>query len=104
MWLTVNEGSIEFLTPGNSYKLKRVRRNPRVVCQVGSNESPKIVGAAEIVSDRGEVSRVHRRCWKIHPVMMALGVALRVWIEMLLECGSKYVCDLISRTRWRDPA
>ena len=28
MWLTVNEGSIEFLTPGNSYKLKRVRREP----------------------------------------------------------------------------
>jgi Pyridoxamine 5'-phosphate oxidase len=84
VWLTVNEGRIEFLTPGNSYKVKRVRRNPRVVCSVGSKEGPAIVGTAEIVSDRSEVSRVYRRYWKIHPVMMALGVGLRVWIEMLL--------------------
>jgi hypothetical protein len=84
VWLTVNEGCIEFLTPGNSYKVKRVRRNPRVVCYVGRQEGPDIVGTAEIVSDRGEVSRVYRRYWKTHPLMMALGVGLRVWIEMLL--------------------
>jgi hypothetical protein len=84
VWLTVTQGRIEFLTPGNSYKVKRVRRNPRVVCYVGIKEGPEIVGTAQIVSDRGEVSRVYGRYWKTRPVMMALGVGLRVWIEMLL--------------------
>jgi hypothetical protein len=32
VWLIVHEGNIEFLTPGDSYKVKRVRRNPRVIC------------------------------------------------------------------------
>ena len=36
VWLVVNGGQIEFLTPGNSYKVKRARKNPRVVCYVGS--------------------------------------------------------------------
>ena len=31
VWLTVNNGDIEFLTLDNSYKVKRVRRNPRVI-------------------------------------------------------------------------
>jgi general stress protein 26 len=85
VWLTVNEGRIEFLTPSESYKVKRVRRNPRVVCSVGSKDGPEIVGTANIVSDRSEVSRVYRRYWKTHPRMMALGgIGLRVWIEMLL--------------------
>jgi hypothetical protein len=28
VWLTVNNGQIEFLTSGDSYKVKRIRANP----------------------------------------------------------------------------
>ena len=38
VWLIVNGGQTEFLTPGNSYKVKRARRNPRVTCYVGSED------------------------------------------------------------------
>lgn len=85
VWLTVNSGQIEFLTPGNSYKVKRTRRNPRVVCYVGSEDGPAISGTAQIITDRSEVARVYRSYWKVHPVMMAMAIGLRVWIEMLLN-------------------
>ncbi len=85
VWLTVNAGQIEFLTNGNSYKVKRARRNPRVISFVGSPNGPAVSGTAQIISDRNEVTRVYRRYWKIHPLMMLLGVGLRVWIEMLLS-------------------
>ena len=29
VWLTVNAGQIEFLTPGNSYKVKRAQESAR---------------------------------------------------------------------------
>jgi len=32
VWLTVNNGCIEFLSLDDSYKVKRIRRNPRVIC------------------------------------------------------------------------
>ena len=35
VWLTVNSGCIEFLTLDDSYKVKRIRRNPRVICYIG---------------------------------------------------------------------
>jgi Pyridoxamine 5'-phosphate oxidase len=85
VWLVVKDGQIEFLTPGNSYKVKRVRRNPRVICYVGSKDGPTISGTAQIVSDRSEVARVYRNYWKVHPVRMAIVIGLRVWIEMLLN-------------------
>ena len=44
VWLVVNGGQIEFLTGGSSYKVKRVRRNPRVICYVGSKNGPAISG------------------------------------------------------------
>jgi hypothetical protein len=85
VWLTVNAGQIEFLTNGDSYKVKRARRNERVISFVGSPDGPAISGTAHIINDRNEVARVYRRYWKIHPLMMLLGVGLRVWIEMLLN-------------------
>lgn len=85
VWLTVNAGQIEFLTPGNSYKVRRARRHPRVISFVGSPNGPAIWGTAEIISDRKEVSRVYRRYWRVHPIFMLLGVGLRIWIEMLLN-------------------
>jgi hypothetical protein len=84
VWLTVNDGRIEFLTPGTSYKVKRVRRNPRVICYLGSEDGPAIAGTARIITERSEVSRVYRNYWKTHPFMMALLIGIRVWIEMLL--------------------
>src|SRR6185295_7396463 len=49
VWLTINNGQIEFLTSEDSYKVKRVRANPRVVCYLGSKDGPSIAGTAEIV-------------------------------------------------------
>src|SRR4029077_16721365 len=41
VWLSVHQGQIEFLTPGDSYKVKRVRRNPHVICYVGGKDGPR---------------------------------------------------------------
>ncbi len=85
VWLVVNGGQIEFLTPGSSYKVKRVQRNPRVICNVGSKDGPTVSGTAQIITDRREVARVYRSYWKVHPLRMAIVIGLRVWIEMLLN-------------------
>ena len=85
VWLVVKGGRIEFLTPGSSYKVKRVRRNPRVICSVGSKDGPTISGTAHIITDRNEVARVYRSYWKVHPLRMAIVIGLRVWIEILLN-------------------
>jgi hypothetical protein len=85
VWLIVHEGNIEFLTPGNSYKVKRVRRNPHVISYVGSVNGPAIPGTAQVITAREEIMRVYRSYWKAHPLMMALMIGLRVWIEILLN-------------------
>ena len=85
VWLIVNGGQIEFLTPGDSYKVKRARRNPRVTCYVGSKDGPAISGTAQIITDRSEVARVYRGYWKTHPLPMAIVIGLRLWIGMLLN-------------------
>jgi hypothetical protein len=83
VWLLLNGGCIEFLTPGNSYKVRRVRRNPRVICYIGNESGPAIPGTAEIVSDKPEIWRVYRNYWKTHPLKMAF-IGLRLLIEILL--------------------
>lgn len=72
VWLTLNQGGIEFLTPADSYKVKRVRRNPRVVCSLGSKDGPSVQGVAEIVTDLTELWRVYRAYWRTHPWLMLL--------------------------------
>jgi len=72
VWLTVNNGCIEFLTLDDSYKVKRIRRNPRVICYLGAKDGPSIPGAAEIVMGRDAIWRVYRAYWKSHPLIMAL--------------------------------
>jgi len=84
VWLIVNRGQIEFLTGKDSYKVRRLRRNPRAICYVGSKNGPAVAGTAQIVSDKAEQARVYRAYWKTHPVFMLLGIGLRVWIEMSL--------------------
>lgn len=81
----MHEGNIEFLTPGDSYKVKRVRRNPHVISYVGSANGPAIPGTAQVITAREEIMRVYRNYWKVHPIMMALMIGLRVWIEILLN-------------------
>ena len=85
VWLIVTGGRIEFLTPGSSCKVARVRRNPRVICYVGSKDGTAISGTAQIITDRTEVLRVYRKYWKAHPLRMAIVIGFRIWIEMLLN-------------------
>ena len=78
VWLTLNEGKIEFLTPAQSLKAKRVSRNPRVECLVGDLQVP---GAAAIVHDKDAIGRTYRAYWKSHRFMMLLiasGVRSRI--------------------------
>ncbi len=72
VWLTVNNGYIEFLTLDDSYKVKRIRRNPRAICYVGDKEGPQISGTAEIVMGRNAARWVYRAYWKTHPLIMVL--------------------------------
>ncbi len=72
VWLTVNNGCIEFLSLDDSYKVKRIRRNPRVICYIGDKEGPQIAGTAEIVIGRDALWRVYRAYWKTHPLVMAI--------------------------------
>ncbi len=82
VWLTVNNGCIEFLTAADSYKAKRVQRNPRVLCFIGGEDGPSIPGTAEIVSEQAVMQRVYRAYRKTHPVMMLwLGLILTKRIE-----------------------
>ena len=71
VWLTVNNGLIEFLTLDDSYKVKRVRRNPRTICYIGDRNGPSISGSAEVVMGRDAILRVYRAYWKINPLVMA---------------------------------
>ena len=71
VWLTVNSGYIEFLTLDDSYKVKRIRRDPRVVCYIGDQNGPSIPGTAEIVMGRDAIWRVYRAYWKTHSLVMA---------------------------------
>jgi hypothetical protein len=84
VWLIINRGRIEFLTGKDSYKVRRLRRNPRAICYIGSKNGPAIAGTARILDEKIELARVYRAYWKTHPVFMLLGIGLRIWIEMLL--------------------
>ena len=93
VWLIVSKGQIEFLTSKNSYKVRRLRRNPRAICYVGSEKGPAVAGSAQIVTEKADQARVYRAYWKTHPVFMLLGIGLRVWIEMLL--GNRVVVRVV---------
>src|SRR5215471_14208504 len=71
VWLTVNNGCIEFLTLDDSYKVKRIRRNPRVICYLGDKDGPPVSGTAEIVMGKDAIWRVYHAYRKTHPLIMA---------------------------------
>jgi hypothetical protein len=93
VWLIVNSGRIEFLTGKNSYKVRRLRRNPRAICFIGGKNGPAVAGTAQVISERSELARVYRAYWKTHPVFMLLGIGLRIWIEMSL--GNRVVVRVV---------
>jgi hypothetical protein len=83
VWLIVRNGSIEFLTPRESYKVKRLRRNPKAISYVGRPGGPAIAGTAQIIEDKNDVACVYRAYWRTHPVFMTIGIGLRIWIGTL---------------------
>lgn len=93
VWLIVSNGNIEFLTGKDSYKIRRLRRNPKAVCYVGSKNGPAISGTAQIISEKADLRRVYGAYWKTHPVFMLLSIGLRIWIEMLL--GNRVVVRVV---------
>jgi len=87
VWLTVNNGCIEFLTLDDSYKVKRIRRDPRVICYIGDKEGRSVSGTAEIVIGRDAVWRVYRANWKTHPLTMAF---IAFWTRSESETAKKF--------------
>lgn len=69
VWLTLNDGKIEFLTPSGTLKAKRVGRNPRVECLIGND---RVTGTAEMVRDKDALLRGYRAYRKAHPLIMLL--------------------------------
>ena len=72
VWCFLHGGNLEFMTAGDSVKVKRARRNPRVVCNLGWENGPSIEGTAEIVTDPTDLWRGYRMYWETHPAMMLL--------------------------------
>jgi len=96
VWLAVNNGQIEFLTSGDSYKVKRIRTNPRVICYIGDKEGPPIPGVAEIVMGRDALWRVYRAYWKTHPLVM-------IFLALPIRWRIKTRKELLVRVRPDDP-
>ena len=78
VWLTLHDGSIEFVTGGDSFKVKRISRNPKVICFIGGEDGPAVHGTAEIIRDMDAMLSVYRAYWKTHPLLMlALGLPIK---------------------------
>jgi PPOX class probable F420-dependent enzyme len=72
VWCIVHDGCLEFLTDGASLKVKRVRRNPSVICFLGSSDGPQMEGTAEILRDFEAIEYGIRAYWKTHPLRMTI--------------------------------
>jgi len=96
VWLTIDNGQIAFLTPGDSYKVKRIRANPRVICHIGARDGPAISGVAEIVMGSGALWRVYRAYWKTHPFVM-------VFLALPMRWRIKAHKNVVVRVRPDDP-
>lgn len=96
VWLTLSNGAIEFLTGGDSYKVKRLKRDSRVVCYIGAKTGPEVKGTAEIVTDQTAIRRVYRAYWKTHPFMMLI---LAPAISRKIKSGTQ----VLIRVRPDDP-
>ena len=72
VWCFLHGGHIGFITDGNSLKAKRARRNPQVICFLGSPNGPAVRGTVELIEDRAEVWRGYQIYWKTHTLAMLL--------------------------------
>jgi len=86
VWLTLHNGSIEFLTGGDSLKVKRISRNPKVICFIGGEDGPSVPGTAEIICDMDAMLSVYRAYWKTHPILM---LALGLFIKSRINSGNE---------------
>lgn len=94
--LTIRDGLIEFITPPNSYKVKRVRRNPRVICFIGSEDGPSVTGTAEVVTDKDAIWRAYRAYWKTRPLAMLF---YGFWVNKEIKAGRR----VLVRVRLDEP-
>jgi hypothetical protein len=58
VWLIVSKGRVEFLTNKNSYKVRRLSRNPKAISYVGSENGPAVAGTAQIITEKADLARV----------------------------------------------
>jgi len=72
VWCFPHNGNIEFITDGESLKIKRASRNPHVVCSIGSEDGPTVEGTAEVIRERAEVWRGYHTYWQDHFAMMLI--------------------------------
>ena len=86
VWCFLRGGNVEFLTDGNSLKVKRARRNPQVVCSLGSADGPKVEGAAEIVQQPEAIAYGVRAYWKTHPLRM---IIVNLFIKQRIKRGEQ---------------
>ena len=92
VWLTINNGCIEFLSAENSYKVKRIRRNPKVQlapCTIrGKVVGPTAEAIARILSADEEVlakSALKRvvPSWRLFTFLQKLRGASGVYLEIV---------------------
>jgi len=99
VWLTVNNGCIEFLTSDDSYKVKRIRRNPHVICHIGNKDGPSVSGTAEIVMGKDAIWRVYRAYWKAHPLVMPF-IAFSISRRIKARKQVSFASTPMSQTPW----
>ncbi len=77
VWAAPLDGTLVIFTAGDSFKVKRLRRNPKcraAGCDVRGNvHGPWLDGTCRIVEDPGEQARVHAALRRKYGWMMAVG-------------------------------
>ncbi len=85
VWTVSKDGKLLVWTPGDSWKVKRARNNPRVrlaACDMrGNTEGPWVEGVVASISDdegaKKEMSRALRRKYTLQVVFVTLVAVLR---------------------------
>ena len=85
VWTVAKDGKLLVWTPGDSWKVKRARNNPRVrlaACDMrGNTEGPWVEGVVASISDdegaKKEMSRALRRKYTFQVVFVTLVAMLR---------------------------
>jgi PPOX class probable F420-dependent enzyme len=87
VWFVAEDGHLLVETDADSYKVKRIRRNPHVriaLCDArGRLRGPSVEGEAEILpeSDRGRVERLVRQKYRIDQFTVYPLYRLAMWLR-----------------------